>query len=93
MTTLTDQRRLIDALQKKHAARVIETHISWVLLFGENAYKIKKSLDLGFLDYASLSSREHFCKEELRLNRRTAPDLYLEVVSIGGSVHAPQFGA
>jgi aminoglycoside phosphotransferase family enzyme/predicted kinase len=92
MPTLADQRRLIDALQKMHAARVIETHISWVLLIGEYAYKIKKAVDLGFINYLSLSSRENFCAEELRLNRRTAPDLYLEVVNIGGSVDAPQFG-
>ncbi|MBU0689536.1 MAG: AAA family ATPase [Gammaproteobacteria bacterium] len=92
MTTLADQRRLIDALQKMHAARVIETHISWVLLIGEYAYKIKKAIDLGFLNYLELSSRQYFCAEEVRLNRRTAPSLYLEVVSIGGSVDAPQFG-
>lgn len=92
MNTLADQRRLIDALQKAHAAQVIETHISWVLLVGEYAYKIKKSVDLGFLDYSNLSSRKHFCEEELRLNRRTAPDLYLEVVNIGGSVVAPRLG-
>ena len=93
MSALADQRRLIDALQKMHAARVIETHISWVLLIGDYAYKIKKAVDLGFLDYLELSSREHFCAEELRLNRRTAPGLYLEVVGIGGSASAPQLGA
>ncbi|MDD2700148.1 MAG: AAA family ATPase [Sideroxydans sp.] len=93
MTTLADQRRLIIALQEAHAAQVIETHISWVLLIGEYAYKIKKAVDLGFLDYSSLSLREYFCAEELRLNRRTAPDLYLEVVSIGGIVEAPQLAA
>ncbi|MFH2134617.1 MAG: AAA family ATPase [Pseudomonadota bacterium] len=92
MTTLADQRRLIDALQRMHAAQVIETHISWVLLIGGYAYKIKKAIDLGFLNYLELSSRAHFCSEELRLNRRTAPDLYLEVVNIGGSVEAPQLG-
>ncbi len=92
MTTLADQQRLIAALQSAHAARLIETHISWVLLIGDLAYKIKKAVDLGFLNYLDLSAREHFCEEELRLNRRTAPDLYLEVVGIGGTVDAPQFG-
>ncbi len=92
MTNFADQKRLISALQSAHAAQVIETHISWVLLIGDHAYKIKKAVDLGFLKYLSQSSRKHFCEEELRLNRRTAPDLYLEVVSIGGSVDAPQFG-
>jgi aminoglycoside phosphotransferase family enzyme/gluconate kinase len=92
MTTFADQRRLIAALQSAHAAQVIETHISWVLLIGDFAYKIKKAVDLGFLNYLALSSRKHFCEEELRLNRRTAPELYMEVVAIGGSADAPQFG-
>lgn len=92
MPAITDQRRLIDALQRMHAAQVIETHISWVLLIGDYAYKIKKAVDLGFLDYLALSSREHFCAEELRLNQRTAPDLYLDVAGIGGSVDAPKIG-
>ncbi len=92
MSALADQQRLVVALQRAHAAQLIETHISWVLLIGDFAYKIKKAVDLGFLDYSSLSSRGHFCEEELRLNRRTAPDLYLEVVSLGGSAVAPRFG-
>lgn len=64
------------------AARLIETHISWVLLAGEFAYKIKKPLDLGFLDYSTLALRRHFCEEELRVNRRYAPQLYLDVVAV-----------
>lgn len=92
MITYADQQRMIRALQSAHAAQVIETHISWVLLIGEYAYKIKKAVDLGFLNYLQLSAREHYCAEELRLNRRSAPELYLGVVSLGGSVEAPQFG-
>lgn len=92
MSNFSIQQRLIAALQRAHIARVIETHISWILLTGQYAYKIKKAVDLGFLDYLALSSRKKFCDEELRLNRRTAPALYLEVVSIGGSADAPQFG-
>lgn len=92
MTAFADQQRLIAALQRAQAARLIETHISWVLLVGDYAYKIKKAVDLGFLNYLELSSRKHFCDEELRLNQRTAPVLYLEVVSLGGSADAPQFG-
>lgn len=61
---------------------VIETHISWVLLTGPFAYKIKKPLDLGFVDYSTPQRREFFCREELRLNRRLAPDIYLQVVPI-----------
>jgi aminoglycoside phosphotransferase family enzyme/predicted kinase len=65
--------------------RLFETHISWVLLAGRYAYKIKKSLDLGFLNYASLALRRYYCEEEVRLNRRLAPQIYLGTVSIGGS--------
>jgi len=67
----------------------IETHISHILLAGEHAYKIKKPIDLGFLNYRGLSTRRHYCFEELRLNRRTAPDIYLDVVGIGGSPEMP----
>ena len=59
-----------------------ETHISWVLLTGPFAYKIKKPGDLGFVDYTTLERRRHFCDEELRLNQRTAEGLYLDVVPI-----------
>ena len=69
--------------------RVIETHISWVILTGTYAYKIKKPVDFGFLNFTDLASRKHFCEEELRLNQRMAPDLYLRVVPITGSVDAP----
>ena len=59
-----------------------ETHISWVILTGKHAYKIKKRLKLEFLDTTSLATRHFLCKEELRLNKRLASDLYLEVVPI-----------
>lgn len=62
--------------------RLIETHISWVLLTGSFAYKIKKPVQLGFIDTSTLERRRHFCSEELRLNRRLAPELYLRVVPI-----------
>jgi uncharacterized protein len=69
-----------------------ETHISWVLLAGRYAYKIKKSVDLGFLNFTGLSSRRHYCEEELRLNRRLAPQLYLDVIPIGGTLEMPDLG-
>jgi len=72
--------------------RLIETHISWVVLAGDYAYKIKKPVDLGFLDFSTLSRRRHFCEEELRLNRRFAPSLYLDVVAIGGTPEQPLIG-
>ncbi len=70
--------------------RVAETHISWVLLTGEFAYKIKKPLRLRFLDYSTVERRRGFCEEEVRLNRRHAPDLYLGVSAIGGTLEAPR---
>ena len=71
---------------------VLETHISWVLLAGDYAYKVKKPVNLGFLDFSNLEARRFFCKEELRLNCRTAPRLYLEVVPLTGSEASPQVG-
>ena len=59
-----------------------ETHVSWVFLAGEYAYKVKKPITTGFLDYGTLAKREACCHLEVRLNRRYAPDLYLGVVPI-----------
>lgn len=72
--------------------QLIETHISWVLLTGDYAYKIKKPMNFGFLDFTDLGQRAHFCNEELRLNQRLTQDVYLEVLPITGSVDAPQLG-
>lgn len=69
-----------------------ETHISWLLLAGEYVYKIKKPVNFGFLDFTDLSRRRFFCEEELRLNRRLAAWLYLDVVEIGGSAEKPVWG-
>ncbi len=89
-------RNLLRAAPYPHEAphpQLIETHISWVLLAGDFAYKLKKPVDLGFLDFSTLERRRHFCEEELRLNRRFAPALYVDVVPIGGSVAEPRVGA
>jgi len=72
--------------------RLIETHISWLLLTGEYAYKIKKPVDLGFVDFSTLERRRHFCAEEVRLNRRFAPEIYLDVVPITGGSEHPRIG-
>lgn len=74
------------------APRLIETHISWVILAGDHAYKIKKPLDLGFLDFGTPERRLACCQEEIRLNRRLAPDIYLDVAPITGSATAPRMG-
>jgi aminoglycoside phosphotransferase family enzyme len=68
---------------------LVETHISWVFLTGEYAYKVKKPVDFGFLDFTTLAKRRHYCDEEVRLNHPWAPDLYLEVVpitAVGGNL-------
>ena len=97
--TRASQARLIAALAQParyphplERVELLETHISWVLLAGEFAYKIKKAVNLGFLDFGSLAARRRYCDEELRLNRRTAPQLYLEVVPLTGSHDDPVLG-
>jgi len=79
----------IQALQQTSAyphpvseIKLVQTHISYVLLAGDFVYKIKKPVNFGFLDFTSLDKRKHFCEEELRLNRRLCPSLYLEVLPI-----------
>ncbi|MDO8704185.1 MAG: AAA family ATPase [Sulfuricaulis sp.] len=69
---------------------VVETHISWVVLTGPYAYKIKKPVNLGFLDFSALDKRRFYCEEELRLNRRLAEALYLGVIPITGSPASPR---
>ena len=61
---------------------VIQTHISFIFIAGDVVYKVKKSVDFGFLDFTSLEKRKHHCNEEVRLNRRLAPDTYLDVAAI-----------
>ena len=91
--------RLVAALARQLArdanvarVEVLETHISSVLLTGRHAYKLKKPVDLGFVDFTTRERRRFFCDEELRLNRRLAPSLYLAVVPITGTIDAPVIG-
>lgn len=93
------QRRLVEALCDPgiypHPVATVElreTHISFVLLAGDYAYKIKKPLDLGFLDFSTLAARAHYCAEEIRLNGRLAPGMYRDVVTITGTPAAPVLG-
>lgn len=71
----------------------IDTHISTVLLAGECAYKLKKPVNLGFADFSTIERRRQCCIDEVRLNRRTAPRIYLDVVAIAGPRDAPRIGA
>ena len=86
------QARAVAVLQRELGALRIETHISYVLLAGGQAWKIKKAVNLGFLDFSALKRREFFCREELRLNRRSAPSLYLDVLPLTGTPVRPQIG-
>ncbi len=88
-------RRLLSAEAYPHPVEnvhLIETHISWVFLTGHYVYKVKKPVDLGFLDFSTLAKRKHFCHEEVRLNRRFAPSLYLGVVPITGTAGEAMLG-
>ena len=71
---------------------LLETHISYVLLTGLFAYKIKKAVNLGFLDFTRLEQRRNYCAEEFRLNCRLVPELYLAVIPIFGTADAPRLG-
>ncbi len=98
-TTLDTGFALLEALSEASAyeheitrVSIVETHISWVLLTGKYAYKIKKPVNFGFLDFSTLEKRRFFCHEELRLNRRLAQDIYLDVVPITGTLDNPKMG-
>lgn len=87
---------LVEALQRQaidrgHQPVLISTGISSLLLIGEHAYKLRKPLNLGFLDFSSLEQRRIDCDTELVLNRRTAPALYLDVVAVQGPSQTPWF--
>jgi aminoglycoside phosphotransferase family enzyme/adenylate kinase family enzyme len=93
---MTVQTRLIDGLKRALERRgleviVRETHISWVLLAGDRAWKLKKAVNFGFLDFSTLAKRKYACEEELRLNSRFAPEIYLDVIHIGGTASKPVF--
>ncbi len=75
--------------------RLVQTHISYVLLAGDFVYKFKKPVDFGFLDFTTLARRRHFCGEELRLNRRLCPTVYLGLVRVAekeGGLHLEEGG-
>jgi aminoglycoside phosphotransferase family enzyme/predicted kinase len=83
-------RRWLQARDASRPVERIDTHISFVLVTHDRAYKLHKAVDLGFLDFTTRDRRQHDCLEELRLNRRLAPDLYLHVRPVTGTPDAPQ---
>ena len=91
------QRRLVEGLARflrgqSGEVALHETHLSWVLVAGGIAYKLKKAVHLDFVDFSTAEKRRHFCYEEIRLNRRMAPDLYLGVEPVGGTPDDPVMG-
>ena len=95
---IADHEHLVAALTRQIQAEsgvrpdVVRTHISTLILASDAVCKFKRPVRLPFLDFSTLARRRHFCEEELRLNRRTAPLLYRDVVPITGSPDAPRFG-
>lgn len=97
MSDMSRSQTMLAGLQKRYAypgltiqsINVCETHCSWVLLTGEFAFKVKKPVDLGFLDFSSLEKRLHYCQQEIKLNKRFAPDIYMSVVPIRGTHKSP----
>jgi aminoglycoside phosphotransferase family enzyme len=76
---------LLDPKIYPHAPQKVElmqTQMSFIFLTDDYVYKVKKPVDLGYLDYTTLEKRRFFCQQELKLNRRLCPDIYLEVVPI-----------
>ena len=70
--------------------KFMETHISLLFLTGDHVYKVKKPVDFGFLDFTSLEKRKFFCEQEVKLNRRLSPTLYLGIIRItkeGDRIH------
>jgi aminoglycoside phosphotransferase family enzyme len=89
---MTGQNRVVEALMKPEAydedpgsIEMVQTHISFVFLTRNYAYKVKKAVNLGFLDFTTLEKRRFYCEKELELNRRLCGDMYIEVVSINKS--------
>jgi hypothetical protein len=98
MTNNKKLSNLLEALQNiacfDHPVKkfcLIETHISYILLTGDFAYKFKKPVNLGFLDFSTLEKRKYYLDQEYRLNRRLAPELYLEVIPVTGTESKPGF--
>jgi len=80
---------LLDPTAYPHPVDIVETHISWVLLAGDHAYKFKKPVDFGFVDFKTLDRRRFYCHEELRRNQPLAAELYEAVIAVCGDRDHP----
>ena len=86
---MIEQKEVVEALMKPEAydedpgsIEMVQTHISVIFLTQNLVYKMKKSVNFGFLDFTTLEKRRFFCEKELELNRRLCGDMYVEVVPI-----------
>lgn len=94
---LAQQAQLVDAFSRAlraagHRVQRFETHVSWIVVAGDEAWKLKKAVRPGFLDFGTLARRRRACEAELRVNRPFAPQLYLGVVPIAGLPQCPVAG-
>ena len=92
---LKQSKDMIEALKKPEAydspvkgIRLMQTHISWIFLTGKYAYKIKKPVDFGFLDFTTLEKRKKFCERELEINRMFSPEMYIGVLPVNRFDHS-----
>ena len=92
-------RKLLKSLLKAAAypeptasVRLIETHVSYIFITDDFVYKVKKPVDFGFLDFTTLDRRRFYCEEEVRLNRRLSPEIYLGVVELRATPEGAAFG-
>jgi aminoglycoside phosphotransferase family enzyme/predicted kinase len=92
MRVLETERRVIAPLRRSGLLRLIQTHISWVLLDGERAYKIKKPVRFSFVDYTTAARRLAYCRREIAVNARLSPDLYLGVMAVRDDQGSLSFG-
>jgi aminoglycoside phosphotransferase family enzyme len=95
MRIIEKQEKIIDALKERYKMKLLQTHISWVLLDGCHAFKVKKPVRFSFVDYSSLKKRKRFCEKENEINTLLSPDLYLGVMPIkseDGSISLDQKG-
>ena len=89
LQSLIDRKAFPDSA---HKPKLIETHISWVVLTDHFAFKIKKPVHFAFLDFSSLSQRAYYCQKEVKLNQRLAPKVYLGVLPIIQKEDGPMIG-
>ncbi|MGE5740411.1 MAG: AAA family ATPase, partial [Candidatus Aminicenantes bacterium RBG_16_66_30] len=87
-----NQRTIIAPLRRSRKMRLIQTHISWVLLDGARAYKIKKPVRFSFVDYTTPARRLAYCRREIAVNSRLSPELYIGVVPVRDDAGAVSFG-